>query len=158
MILANPLNHHIVTLCNILDAIAHDPKWKSDNIQWLAVAVSLMAGRQGDNVEAAYPVTTRKVIGVVGEELFNEMLANPGHTVLATERAKRLIAEKVFGEMVAQAHELVLSSESEWHESHVISEQFKTLMGGMYYGVRHVATYDKVSFRSTMLAVDAYMQ
>lgn len=139
MILATPLNHHIVTLCTILEPVAKDPNWHHDNICWLGVAVSFIAGRQGDNAEAAYPVTVRKIIGITSEALFNEILATPSHPTFVTDKDRRLVAEKVFGEIVAQAHELTLSAESEWHESSLICQQLRDLMGGMYYAVRLVA-------------------
>lgn len=139
MILATPLNHHIVTLCTILEPVAKDPNWHHDNICWLGMAVSFIAGRQGENAEAAYPVTVRKIIGIISEPLFNEILANPSHPAFVTDKARRLVAEKVFGELVSQAHELTLSAESEWHESSLICEQLRDVMAGLYYAVRMVA-------------------
>lgn len=150
MILATPLNHHIVTLCTLLAPVAKDPSWKQDNLTWLAVAISFMAGRQGDNAEAAYPVTTRKVIEIIGEETFNEILNNPSHPELAKDRDRRLIAEKVFGALVSEAHEIALSSEAEWHESNVIGMKIRDVMGSMYYAVRNLVLREKPSFEQGM--------
>lgn len=156
MILATPLNHHIVTLCTFLEPVAKDPSWKQDNLTWLAVAVSFMAARQGDNAEVAYPVTTRKVIGIIGEETFNEILSNPSHPELVADRDRRLIAEKVFGDLVSQAHEITLSSEAEWHESNLIALKVRDVLGSMYYAVRNLVVRQEPSYEQAILDAELY--
>lgn len=156
MILATPLNHHIVTLCNLLTPVSSSFSWRQDCLCWLAVAGTFVAARQGDDVQKAYPVTTRKMIEVIGADLFQQITQNPSHPVLFENREKRLVAEKVFGELVLQANEVALSSEAEWHESKLIGDQVRDILGAMYYAVRFIATHPNITFAQGMQAAVDY--
>ncbi|MNZ13949.1 hypothetical protein D3C78_308590 [compost metagenome] len=156
MQLATPLNHYIVTLTSILEPVAASPNWKEDCLVWMAVAGTFIAARQGEDVRSAYPITTRKMIGIIGEDLFKAVTVNPAHPVLFENRDRRLVAEKVFGQLVAEAHEIVLASEGEWYESNILGTQVRDIMASMYYAVRYIATYQDYSFEAGMQAARSY--
>ncbi|MNC50674.1 hypothetical protein D3C76_1346360 [compost metagenome] len=155
MILATPLNHHIVTLCTLLEPVAGDPRWRQDALTWLAVGATFLAARSSE-ARTRYPVTVRRMDRILGPELVDEILANPAHPHYMIDHNRAVVVEKVFGALVSEAHEIALMSESEWHESALTSERIKDTMGSMYYAVRFMAGGQFLTFEKGMEAASFY--